>query len=255
MTTRKPLILGSVFGRLTVTAACRDIKYYVCACSCGETKRVRVDHLRTGKIRSCGCLRNELSSSRTDNLHEANKTHGLSKSDVYDTWRGMKTRCGNKNNSAYSYYGGRGLSVCKRWLNSFENFISDMGPRPDGFTLERKNNALGYSPKNCVWASRSDQQNNRRVNRRVVYNGKTYTVSQLAELTGVHRNTITLRIDSGLPIEKIVSRDRLIGFSSKLSPKDVESIRASSATGVALAKKYGVTASNISAIRTGRSWK
>lgn len=158
--TNRVNMIGLQFGRLTVIEPERlsgKLLYWLCKCVCGTTKPILGSNLRTGKIRSCGCLRNEVSVQNGKN----NVTHGLSRSPTYHSWEGMMQRCGNPKNYKFYIYGGRGITVTQRW-RKFENFLADMGIRPEGLTLERKNNLEGYSASNCVWATRSAQNSNRR---------------------------------------------------------------------------------------------
>jgi hypothetical protein len=131
---------------------------WLCSCSCGGTTRVRTGQLTTGHSKSCGCLRS-LSGPSCPNF-----VHGHSKpTPEYKSWCDMKRRCLSKKQKNYASYGGRGIKVCKRWLNSFENFLADMGPKPDrSYSIERKNNDGNYEHGNCCWATRSQQMANRR---------------------------------------------------------------------------------------------
>lgn len=153
-------MVGLVFGRLTVVS--RDDNstagnaQWCCVCSCGNKKNVDGRNLRRGLTKSCGCFRDE-------RIRDACVTHGASRTLLYGIWSGMIARCENKENNRYKDWGGRGISVCVRWRESFANFAFDMGPRPTSFhTLERKDNALGYEPGNCVWALRTTQARNTR---------------------------------------------------------------------------------------------
>lgn len=121
-----------------------------------------------------------------------NATHGMSGSPTYRSWEAMKRRCQSTNSSQYSYYGGRGITVCARW-DSFEIFLSDMGERPQGMTLDRINPDENYSPDNCRWASRSRQSTNKRNNIRIEHLGKTMTLVAWAKKTGIHRDTLYQR--------------------------------------------------------------
>lgn len=121
-----------------------------------------------------------------------------SRSPEYRAWNNAKHRCYNVNNARYPRYGGRGIEVCERWRNSFQNFIADMGPRPSPHhSLERIDNEGPYAPENCQWATSTEQNNNRCFNRHVVVDGERLTVAQAAKLTGVKHATICSRLERG----------------------------------------------------------
>ena len=160
---------GTLFGRLTVIKkGVPDKRYekvktaWVCECSCGNTLNLTTERLRSGNTRSCGCLARE----RTILRNKHNTKHGMSKSREYKTWAGMKDRCFNTNNPKYLNYGGRGITVCKEWMGSFEVFYKDMGARPKGLTIDRINNEGDYEASNCRWATYKEQNNNKRNSKR-----------------------------------------------------------------------------------------
>jgi hypothetical protein len=123
----------------------------------------------------------------------------MSQSHEYTSWEGIIARTTNPKNTYFRYYGGRGIKVCARWLK-FENFYADMGPRPSPkHTIDRVNNSLGYSPENCRWATRKEQQRNLRSNRIITVHGVSRCVSEWAERLGVKSHTIHGRMASGWP--------------------------------------------------------
>lgn len=158
--TRKVDLRGEKFGQLTVVESLgSDSKngWHLCQCSCGKLTKVMTRNLKV--IKSCGCL-----AELTRFTKEKATTHGLSNSSIYKIWSGMIQRVTNPNNKRYSDYGGRGVTVCEKWLD-FEGFYEDMGDRPEGKTLDRVDNNLGYCKENCKWSTLSEQQSNRRPNR------------------------------------------------------------------------------------------
>ena len=128
--------------------------------------------------------------------------NGVAKTPEYKVWIGMKTRCLVKTDPGYPRYGGRGITICDRWLDSFENFINDMGARPEGaypsgrplYSIERRDNNGNYEPDNCYWATRRKQQNNMRNNVALTHDGVTLNISQWARRTGISDGTIRQRI-------------------------------------------------------------
>lgn len=147
---------GKKIGRLTVGAFSHISSHgdamYDCACSCGGTITTAGSTLRDGRARSCGC-------SRADSKRRHGHTTKTTMTTEYKAWHAMRQRCGNPKNKRFPSYGGRGITVCERW-ETFDLFFADMGNRPKGKSLDRKNNDEGYSPENCRWATRFEQAQN-----------------------------------------------------------------------------------------------
>lgn len=136
----------------------------------------------------------------------------------YAAWASMKTRCNNPNVRNFADYGGRGISVCARWSESFTNFLQDMGPRPRGYSLERKSNNGNYCPENCRWASRMDQNNNRRNNRLVSYKGQTMSLAQAIRAEGcqLKYSTVSRRIFKGWDLMRSLTEPLVDGENLRL---------------------------------------
>lgn len=134
--------------------------------------------------------------------------HGKSKTPIHNLWCDMRKRCMNPKQVHFHRYGGRGISVCKRW-EVFENFYKDMGDPPIGMKLDRIDNNGNYTPSNCRWATQMEQQNNRSTNRLIAYRGETKTISQWARETGVKAGTIHWRLKSNILVKDLFSKERL----------------------------------------------
>lgn len=187
-------ITGKRFGMLLVTEKAKEPGKWKCVCDCGKYATVRRSNLNSGNTASCGCQR-------------GCRRHGMHETPEYNVYMAMKQRCLNESNRFFSFYGGRGITVCDRWLgpNGFLNFISDMGRRPSKrHSLDRLDNSLGYSPDNCRWATRKQQQNNMRANRTITHNGKTMTAAQWARELGFHPATIQHRLNRGWSPKRVL---------------------------------------------------
>lgn len=170
------------------------------ACSCGTRTVVSGGSLRTGK--STRCQR----CSSGGNL----ATHSMSKTLVYKAWLGMHRRCSDPSRPDYKNYGGRGITVCKRW-RAFELFLADMGERPPGRSLERKKNSLGYSKSNCVWATRAEQNRNRRDSVKVRFQGETLNLVDWAQRLGFSPQTLYARYSRGFKEPRLLfSKESLL---------------------------------------------
>ncbi len=187
-------LTGQRFSRLIAMAYAHTLKgraYWVCRCDCGGSHTVAAIHLKNGLIQSCGCLKRERTQARS-------LKHGQAHTSTYGAWCSMKARCQQPQHKNYAAYGGRGITVCERWSQSFQAFLDDMGTRPAGYTLDRRDNDKGYSPENCRWATRLEQTSNRRNTRFVILTGKRMPVSEAARITGLHAEAIWLKFTKGL---------------------------------------------------------
>lgn len=159
-------LVGQKFGRLTVlreekphvSTSGKNIHMWLCVCECdGKEVILRGDSLRHGRTKSCGCL-------RIQKCKERKASHGMVGQPEYKVWSNMKSRCYNSNTANYPNYGGRGIKVCERWLESFENFYEDMGERPSkNHSIERLDVNGGYSLENCIWIENEKQTRNQRM--------------------------------------------------------------------------------------------
>lgn len=191
---------GRTFGRLTVIecVGTRDNRaMWKCLCSCGRIAVVSGKCLRRD-TKSCGCLMRETTIKRST-------THGLSGTREFRIYYLMIQRCENPNNESYPYYGGRGIKICKRWRDSLEAFVSDMGPCPDGLSINRVNNDGDYEPNNCKWATVDEQAKNKSSTRFVTFRGETLCLKDMARRYGIDYHALIHRIESGWPIEKALT--------------------------------------------------
>lgn len=189
-------IAGQIFSEVTVlyytgvhlSPQGKRTSMWFCQCSCGKKFIASGNNLKRENTKTCGCSRG---------------SHKMSDSPEWEAWSAIIQRCKNPRNPGFKNYGGRGISVCKRW-EKFENFIADMGIRPEGHSIDRTNNNGDYEPSNCKWVLNRLQHRNKRSNRLVTIGGSTRCISEWSEITGVSPNGLKKRIKNGW------SEDRLL---------------------------------------------
>lgn len=201
---------GQKFGRLTVLYNATEAptkekpypkKKWMCMCDCGVKKIVGTDPLVTGKSKSCGCLNREMVSN-------VNRTHGESKTRLYEIWKSMRSRCSKPHNTGYSYYGGRGIRVCEEWDNDFlpfKRWAVESGYN-DSLTIERIDPDGNYEPGNCTWATRKQQSINRRSTHYIEVNGERRFIKEWAAIIGVCPAAIHQAIRKGVRAEDYIQQ-------------------------------------------------
>lgn len=198
-------LTGKRFGKLVAVENLGTDKFgktkYRCRCDCGKEKVFFRWQLTSGKTLSCGCL----------------YKHGFVGSRIYNIWGNMKQRCSNPKNTAYSYYGGRGIKVCEEWKSNPRPFIKwalENG-YSDDLTLDRIDTNGDYSPENCRWETMKEQVSNRRCGKFLTFGGETHNYADWARLLNIPPNTICERAKKGLPVEQILSTEPLKGKQNK----------------------------------------
>lgn len=186
-----------VFNKWTVVGdeiIINNNKFLLCRCECGTEKLVRLKNLKSGISKNCGCVRNNKTTLR-------NTAHGKRYDKIWTVWNCMKQRCYNKNNLGYKNYGGRGITVCDEWKDDFMSFVKDMGDVPSGMSIDRIDNNGKYCKENCRWATKTEQNRNRRSN--VKINGVCLSV--ISKELGGTNDLVGKRLRRGWPIEKAIT--------------------------------------------------
>lgn len=199
-------LANQTFSRLTALgptySSPRGVVFWFCQCECGNTAVVRAWQLRSGKTKSCGCFNRDTKIARLTK-------HGMSKTRIHSTWQNMVSRCHVPANKSYPYYGARGIFVCDEWRHDFLAYHDHVSQLPNygekGYTLDRIDNSLGYSPGNVRYATRTEQMRNTRQNILLTYNGKTQCLAAWAEETNIKCRVLSSRLQLGWSPEKILT--------------------------------------------------
>lgn len=191
-------LTGEKFGMLTVQCTFKkDGEYYCkCTCLCGNETIARTSYIKSGHTKSCGCLKTK-------------KRHGLSNTRLQRIYYRMKSRCLDEKDVHYSNYGGRGIRICDDWLNDISSFFEWAlnNGYDDNLTIDRIDTNGNYEPSNCRWATRKEQSNNMRKNLNITFNGKTLTVAEWSDLTGIKYDTLRARLRYGWPVERALTEE------------------------------------------------
>jgi hypothetical protein len=193
-------VIGKKFGYLTVLSAAENrivpsgiTRMVMCRCECGNVKPYQFHAIKNGKTRSCGCYSKKPIQERE---RVGTERHLMSYTPEHRAWSSMKNRVCNPNVIGYNYYGGRGITVCDRWLNSFENFLEDMGNRPsDKHSLDRIDVNGNYEPSNCRWATIEQQNSNKTSNVMVTYKGETKYLAEWARVLNTSQQLLMYRLN------------------------------------------------------------
>lgn len=214
---KKLLEKGQRFGRLTVLEYSHRehrtfknsrnnyyIYFYKCKCDCGNIGIYRERSLKSGNTKSCGCL-------NIDKIIERNMTHNLSNTRLYKIYHGIKKRCYNRNCRSYKDYGGRGIGLCKEWANNFLTFYNwaiDNG-YSDNLTIERKDVNKEYSPENCTWITKEEQNLNKTTSVFYEYDGKKFLLGELAKRYNLPFTCLRKRLERGWDLEKALTTPKI----------------------------------------------
>lgn len=193
--------MADKYGRYTIiheVEKSNGMRRALCRCDCGTERIVFVKNLKSGNSTSCGCRSAEVTASK-------NFKHGQSKTPTWRIWSGMIQRCSSAaTGKNREWYFGRGIRVCERWMD-YLNFLADMGDRPDGMQIDRKNNNEGYSQENCRWATPLENGRNTRHNTILTFDGESYPISVWSERKGWPRHVICNRLQYGWPVDRILT--------------------------------------------------
>lgn len=191
---------GERYGRLVLESS-EGMARWRCRCDCGAVHVAIVTDMRAGKTRSCGCLRRE--ATATAQREHGYKPKGQRPIPEYEIWQAAKRRCDNPKHPQAHRYSERGIRMCDRWLHDFPAFLADMGPRPStAHSIERIDQDGPYSPENCRWASRTEQQRNTSQNRLLTHDGETRTLAEWAEARGIRYGRLYYRLTHGWTPER-----------------------------------------------------